>query len=71
MPLERQWTLLREGRSAKRQAILWLRCPFCGREVMAYKLSMSACGKRCECGAMHFRSGLSQYHKPSKMRKIT
>lgn len=29
-----------------------IECPFCFREVVAYKWSLSGSGKKCECGAL-------------------
>jgi hypothetical protein len=41
----------RESRMGRSK--IWLVCPCCGSEVIAYVWSLSGSGKRCECGAMH------------------
>jgi hypothetical protein len=34
-----------------------IRCPFCKACVVAYTWSLAGSGKRCGCGAMHYRTG--------------
>lgn len=41
---------------------VFIDCPFCGTETLAYKWSLCGGGKRCEnreCGAMHGSLGMS------------
>jgi hypothetical protein len=38
-------------------------CPFCDERVEAYTWSLAGSGKRCLCGAMHYRDG-SLLRKP-------
>lgn len=54
----------REGRSAMGKSTVIVTCPFCHRDVEAYKWSLAGGGKRCSCGALHGWLGGSRRLKP-------
>lgn len=58
----RHWSFVAEHQEHGRSTIEIV-CPFCCKRVTAYKWSMAGCGKRCTCGAMHYRDGDSQMIK--------
>jgi len=41
-----------------------LECPFCQAHVFAYHWSLAGSGKRCSCGAMIGRTGMTYRLKP-------
>ena len=60
---EREFTY-RDGTSEIGRKTIFITCPFCGTETMAYVWSMSAVGKRCStCAALHLYSGVSKRKK--------
>ena len=42
----------RRGVSEHGRSTGYIRCPFCGCEVMVYLWSFAGCGKRCGCGVL-------------------
>lgn len=47
----------RWGCSTVGRTEIFLTCPFCAREVLAYLWSLCGSGKRCSCGALLLRTG--------------
>ncbi|MCE1274410.1 MAG: hypothetical protein LWW75_07805 [Chlorobiales bacterium] len=37
----------------------YIKCPFCGAKVKAYRWSLAGCGKRCKCGTMFSSFGIA------------
>lgn len=42
----------------------YIKCPYCAQETKAFIWSLSGGGKKCECGALHTRGGIT--FKPIK-----
>ena len=50
----REWLQVGNATSENGKSRINIRCPFCGREVVAYKWSLAGSGKRCpQCKAIH------------------
>ena len=58
----REYVELSERREFGTSRVI-LRCPFCGRRVVAYIWSMAGGGKRCECGAIFGSLGQAHHWK--------
>lgn len=52
---------VREGRSTMGRKQVYIYCPFCRSEILAYAWSLAGGGKRCDCGALHGTRG-ETYH---------
>lgn len=44
----------RDGRTTIR-----IICPFCNAKILAYLWSLAGCGKRCDCGVIHYHGFIS------------
>ncbi len=54
---ERREYTFTNGRSEMGRSIIYIDCPFCGSTVRAYLWSIAGVGKKCYCGAIHYRPG--------------
>jgi hypothetical protein len=41
------------------KSYIMIECPFCSKVVKAYVWSLAGGGKKCECGAIHVRWGVT------------
>lgn len=67
-PRSKRFNMVRSMSRPNGRSSIDIECPYCDVIVEAYCWSLAGCGKRCDCGAIHSKWGMT-YAPPAGAKR--